>query len=38
VAAVPAAPAWDRRFSDFDVEVPFSPIALSVEDHGTIEW
>lgn len=27
----------DVVFSDHDVEVPSSPIVLSVEDHGTLE-
>ncbi|MGB3411019.1 MAG: YceI family protein [Microthrixaceae bacterium] len=27
----------DIKFSDFDVEVPNSPVVLSVEDHGTLE-
>ncbi|MGB6056976.1 MAG: YceI family protein, partial [Microthrixaceae bacterium] len=27
----------DIKFSDFDVEVPHSPVVLSVEDHGVVE-
>ena len=27
----------DIAFSDYDVEVPSSPIVLSVEDNGTLE-